>query len=188
MDLDPARPPLDQERGKNRKSCPGSLQTPDQPSQVVQAEYGPDSMPKQLEQPALRPGAAVLAWILPGLGHIAIGQHRRGLMMMFGILFLFVFGVLIGGVDVVDMKRDRLWFLAQGCNGPIAFLVDYLNQTLLKTAAPATQARLTSLGNINATGTLFIALGGLMNFILILDALGGPDRGSDHPGRRSTDP
>ncbi len=144
-------------------------------------------MPEQLEQPALRPGAALLAWILPGLGHIAMGQRRRGLMMMFGILFLFACGILIGGLDVVDMKRDRLWFLAQACNGPLAFLIDFLNQSLLKTADSATQARLTSLGNINATGTLYIALGGLMNFILILDALGGPDRGKEHPGRRSTD-
>ncbi|HBZ97233.1 MAG TPA: hypothetical protein DEO57_05250 [Phycisphaerales bacterium] len=129
----------------------------------------------------------MLAWILPGLGHIAIGQRRRGFMMMFGILFLFAFGILIGGIDVVDMKRDRLWFLAQACNGPLAFLADFLNQSLLKTADPDTQARLTSLGNINATGTLYIALGGLMNFILILDALGGPDRRKEHPGRRSTD-
>ena len=106
---------------------------------------------------------------------------------MFGILFLFAFGILVGGIDVVDMKRDRLWFLAQACNGPIAFLADFLNQTLLKTSEPATQARLTSLGNINAIGTLFVALGGLMNFILILDALGGPDRKEASFGRRSTD-
>ncbi len=144
-------------------------------------------MAEQLQQPALRPGAAALAWILPGLGHIAIGQRRRGLLMMFGILFLFATGILIGGFDVVDMKRDRLWFIAQACNGPVAFIADWINQTFLKTGDADMQARLTSLGNINATGTLYIALGGLMNFILILDALGGPDRSEEHPGRRSTD-
>ena len=66
--------------------------------------------------------------------------------MMFGILFLFVCGILIGGIDVVDMKRDRLWFIAQACNGPIAFIVDWLNQTLLKTGDADTQARLPASG------------------------------------------
>lgn len=106
---------------------------------------------------------------------------------MFGVLFLFVFGLLIGGVDVVDMRRDRLWFLAQACNGPIAFLADFLNQAFLKETDGSTQARLTSLGNINAAGTLYIALGGLMNLVVILDALGGPNRPLDHPGRRQND-
>jgi len=135
----------------------------------------------------LRPGAALLAWILPGLGHIAIGQRRRGWLMMIGILFLFFSGILIGGIDVVDMKQDRLWFIAQACNGPIAFIADFLNQSLLKTADATTQARLTSLGNINSTGTLYIALGGLLNIVLILDALGGPDRSKEHPARRGSD-
>jgi len=138
-------------------------------------------------QSSLRPGAAVLAWILPGLGHVAIGQTRRGFLMMFGILFLFFGGLFIGGIDVVDMKQDRLWFIAQACNGPVAFIADYFNQSMLKTADLATQARMTSLGNINSTGTLYIALGGLMNLILILDAFGGPDRGSEHRRRRESD-
>ena len=80
--------------------------------------------PHDRKEATLRPGAALLAWILPGLGHIAIGQKRRGFLMMSGVLFLFFAGLLIGGVDVVDMKRDRLWFLAQACNGPIAFIAD----------------------------------------------------------------
>jgi hypothetical protein len=145
-------------------------------------------MPESKRQHApLRPGAALLAWILPGLGHIAIGQRRRGWLMMIGILFLFFSGILIGGIDVVDMKQDRLWFIAQACNGPIAFIADFLNQSLLKTADATTQAHLTSLGNINSTGTLYIALGGLMNLVLILDALGGPDRSTEHPARRDSD-
>ena len=143
--------------------------------------------PHDRKEATLRPGAALLAWILPGLGHIAIGQKRRGFLMMSGVLFLFFAGLLIGGVDVVDMKRDRLWFLAQACNGPIAFIADFLNQSMLKTADATTQARLTSLGNINSTGTLYIALGGLMNLVLILDALGGPIRSADHPTRRESD-
>ncbi len=134
-----------------------------------------------------RPLAALLAWLLPGLGHMYLGQRFRGRMILLGTLFLVTFGVLIGGVDVVDMQRDRLWFIAQAGTGPIAFLLDLLNQALLKTASPGTQAQFTSLGNLNSTGTLYIALAGLMNVVVIIDALAGPERAHDTPGRRSTD-
>lgn len=135
-----------------------------------------------------RPLAALLAWLLPGLGHMYLGQRYRGRMILLGTFFLVAFGVLIGGVDVVDMQRDRLWFIAQAGTGPIAFLLDILNQALLKTADSGTQAQFTSLGNLNSTGTLYIALAGLMNVVVVIDALAGPDRLHDTPGRRRTDP
>ena len=148
---------------------------------------GPDLMAEQLQQPALRPGAAALAWILPGLGHIAIGQRRRGLLMMFGILFLFATGILIGGFDVVDMKRDRLWFIAQAFNGPIAFIADFLNQALVQKKPEELRLSMIGLGHVNALATLFIALGGLLNLVVMLDAL-YPQERHDQPNRRSDDP
>ncbi len=106
---------------------------------------------------------------------------------MLGAFMLIVLGLLLGGIDVVDMQRDRYWFIAQAGNGPVAFLLDYLNQSMLKTASPDTQARLTSLGHLNAIGTLYIALAGLMNIVVMLDAFAGPDRDDDGPTRRRTD-
>ena len=106
---------------------------------------------------------------------------------MLGAFILIGLGLLLGGIDVVDMQQDRYWFVAQAGNGPVAFLLDYVNQSMLKTAAPATQAKLTSLGHLNAIGTLYIALAGLMNIVVMLDAFAGPDRHDDGPTRRSTD-
>jgi hypothetical protein len=137
--------------------------------------------------------AAILAWVWPGLGHISSGRRRRGMLIMFGVLFLFLAGTLIGGIDVVDRKRDRLWFLAQSLCGPIAFATDFANQRFL--ARPPEQwresrewvrgyerggeamrreLRSTSLGRVNEIGTLYLALAGLMNLVVILDALQGP--------------
>lgn len=103
---------------------------------------------------------------------------------MFGVLFLFVGGLLIGGFDVVDRKDDRLWFLAQVLCGPIAIAADLANQTLLKPLPdnwvdlyeqgdPDVVRRLRhkSLGHVNEMGTLYCALAGLMNLVVILDAL-----------------
>ncbi len=137
---------------------------------------------------SLQPVAAVLAWVCPGLGHISLGQRKRGLLIMFGVLFLFLGGVLIGGLDVVDRKKDRLWFVAQSLCGPIAFGVDLVNQYVksphrfdrdgTKGLSQAEQEqhvqaqhRITSLVHVNEIGTLFAALAGLMNLAVILDVL-----------------
>jgi len=125
------------------------------------------------------PLCAFWAWVLPGLGHMVRGEKRRGAYIMFGVLFMYLTGVLVGGVDSVDRKEDRLWFIAQACCGPIAFVTDYANQSLLKTGKvgsilatqPAPINEKKSLGRANEYGTLFSSLAGLMNLVVILDVL-----------------
>jgi len=130
------------------------------------------------------PTAAILAWLWPGLGHVRLGERRRGFLVMFGVLFLFGSGLLIGGVDSVDRRDDRLWFLAQLLCGPIALGVDLANQSIVKTLPSNWQQRYQQgdqdvrdrirrkgLGHVNEMGTLFCALAGLMNLVAILDAL-----------------
>ncbi|MCZ6811840.1 MAG: hypothetical protein O7D97_07530, partial [Planctomycetota bacterium] len=148
------------------------------------------------------PSNAILAWVWPGLGHISLGQRKRGLLVMFGVLFLFLGGVLIGGIDVVDRKEDRLWFWAQAVCGPIALAVDFTNQTFLKTRPPdgaersderdsraIAQLGRKGLGRVNEMGTLFCALAGLMNLVVILDALHHPTgRVADRRQRGRTEP
>ena len=103
---------------------------------------------------------------------------------MFGVLFLFGTGLLIGGIDSVDRRDDRLWFMAQVLCGPIAIAADLANQSIVKTL-PLNWQRLyeqgdqdirnrlrrKGLGHVNEMGTLFSALAGLMNLVAILDAL-----------------
>ena len=162
----------------------------------------------------LNPGAAVLAWLWPGLGHIARGERQRGFLIMFGILLLFVTGLLVGGLDAVDRRNDRLWFLAQSVCGPIAIGADLANQAIVqqlpadwRELSPSLQNATTGsrvindlewsphkdeelrrryeegdpvligglqrigVGRVNEIGTLYIALAGLMNLVVILDAL-----------------
>ncbi|MBC8310353.1 MAG: hypothetical protein H8E83_07565 [Planctomycetes bacterium] len=115
--------------------------------------------------------AFVLGWLFPGLGHIALGQKRRGFLVMFGILFLVFFGVLVGGIDAVDHKHDGLWFIAQVWCGPVVIAIDLLNQKLIVPLPVSQRATLVGLSHANEIGTLFIAMAGLMNFVVLLDAL-----------------
>jgi len=139
--------------------------------------------------PQFTPLAAVLAWLLPGAGHLYLGERRRGWLIMGGVLSLFLGGVLIGGVDSVDSRQDRLWFCAQVLCGPIAVVTDIVNQTALGPLPPDWLARYEAgdadvrrrlrrkgLGHVNEMGTLYSALAGLMNLVAILDALHPPHK------------
>lgn len=87
-------------------------------------------------QTALQPFAAILAFIFPGAGHLFLGYHQRATAIAAGVLGLFLGGMLIGGVDVVDRKEDFIWFLGEAFVGPVAFGVDAYHQTFLKAYDP----------------------------------------------------
>jgi hypothetical protein len=132
------------------------------------------------------PQAAVLAWLWPGLGHISLGHNRRGRLIMLGVLFLFASGVLIGGADSVDRREDHLWFLAQAVCGPVAVGVDFVNQAYVKKLPDERRFQAIGINKPNEMGTLFSALAGLMNLIVILDAMFPLPRGSELIERRKS--
>lgn len=144
-------------------------------------------------QPQFTPLAAILAWVWPGLGHISRGERRRGMLVMAGVLFLFLGGVLIGGVDSIDRREDELWFLAQALCGPIALVVDAVGERVVGSheggvradaaAEPEPWMLRKGLGRVNEMGTLYSALAGLMNLVAILDVLYVSSRRSHAPGR-----
>ena len=61
--------------------------------------------------------AAILAWLVPGLGHIYIGRRVRGIIILVTIAATFWTGVAFGGVMTVDYQNQRWWFTAQMCTG-----------------------------------------------------------------------
>ena len=136
-------------------------------------------------------GAAALGWVFPGLGHVVLGQVRRGVLAGTGVLILFFGGLLVGGIDAVDRKEDHLWFVGQAGAGPITFAASFANESMLKSGRhgellpaptpygmpidPANPRPMVStakgLAHTNEFGTFFTFLAGLMNFVVILDAL-----------------
>jgi TM2 domain-containing membrane protein YozV len=98
----------------------------------------PQDTPENAVHPEeeLQPVAGLLAVLLPGLGHIYLGETRRGLLIAAGVLGLFFGGMLIGGIDVIDRQEDTIWFAGQALVGPIAFGIDYYHQNHLKVIGP----------------------------------------------------
>lgn len=128
------------------------------------------------------------------------GQTRRGVYIAIGVLGLFLGGLLIGGLTVVDRKsprlETRLSFYGQMFVGPVAIGADFVHQARFKgwdaqsrtrrEALPGETIRngnievategqrppmRRSLGKMNEIGVLYALVAGMINFIAILDAL-----------------
>ncbi len=72
---------------------------------------------KKKTSPPIAALALVLAWIVPGLGHIYLGRHLRGVIIFLAIGATFWTAVGLGGVMTVDYQNQRWWFAAEMLTG-----------------------------------------------------------------------
>ncbi|MCL2639895.1 MAG: hypothetical protein FWD53_03525 [Phycisphaerales bacterium] len=57
--------------------------------------------------------ALVLAWLVPGLGHLVLGEKARGLIFAATIHGLFAAGMLIAGVRAINPPEQQIWTYTQ---------------------------------------------------------------------------
>ncbi|MCX5661870.1 MAG: hypothetical protein NTW19_19505 [Planctomycetota bacterium] len=141
---------------------------------------------------AWRFDAALATWFMPGVGHMFLGESRRGAILGLTILILWIAGFLIGGVSVFDRTDHPLMFVCQVFFAPSA-VADQALQRILKTGPgdplpsghPAYEP---SFGRVNEQGVLYTALAGMLNLLAILDVIHRDPhrRRSDNPNVGTT--
>jgi hypothetical protein len=143
-------------------------------------------MTRDLPSPPL---VALAGWLLPGSGYWLIGQRTRGTVIGITIITLFVLGIFIAGIRVVeapDMSASgtmtsrilqRPWFPVQALAGPMGLASAYL----AKVAATSVQYHdIQSKSRIAEIGTLYTAIAGMLNLLSIMDCA---YRASNHGNR-----
>jgi hypothetical protein len=128
----------------------------------------------------LCPLEAAAGWLVPGLGHILLGQRVRGLILMVSILGLWLGGLVIGGITCVNSRDHTAWFAGQALVGP-TIAVDFWRAAVTGgSIAPVPRqnpAYEPSYGRTNEQGILYTALAGLLNLLAIIDVVYcDPDR------------
>ena len=141
-------------------------------------------MSNEANIPVLRaPIAGLLAWAVPGLGHIYLGERGRGVVLLITITITFWSGVAIGGVvNTVDPVGRRLWFTAQICNGGHTLAALMIRRAVVP--PPQEDSVPAVVGHWVAAdiGVHYTGVAGLLNLLVILDALARA--GGDHAGWR----
>jgi hypothetical protein len=137
--------------------------------------------------------AAILGWLVPGLGHIYQGRTRKGLLFMISILSTFFYGLFLSDGRAVYASwvegDKRLPYLCQVCVGLPAlpaivqtYLVRNGKDPLLGgvMAPPVDMDQLNqwykTLHRYFELGTVYTMIAGLLNVLAVYDAWGGPVR------------
>jgi hypothetical protein len=163
--------------------------------------------PLKLKDPIF---AAVLAWLLPGVGHLYQGRTAKGLLFMVCILGTYFFGLSLGDGHVVyaswRTNDVRLPYLCQVGVGLPALPALVQAQRVSAGKAPLFDGRMApphlpdSRNNFDELaqwhkeynrdfelGTVYTMIAGLLNILAIYDALDGPAFGEDEEKKKSDD-
>jgi hypothetical protein len=153
------------------------------------------------------PVVALAGWLAPGAGYWLIGQRGRALTCGVTIIAMFLLGILISGIRVVQapdltgpgnpVQRilTRPWFIGQALCGPMGIGAAYVSDQLSRSQ---TYGKVEAKARLAEIGTLYTAVAGMLNLLTIIDAAhraadqqagydsGGGDGGGSGPqGARS---
>lgn len=142
-----------------------------------------------------------LGWLVPGAGHLLIGQRARGLVFMVTIHGLFAMGLLIAGIKAMNPADQPIWKYTQLVAGWPTLIAnrlaavqvnaeqqqmdDYgraaaenpaLNPDTYFKANP--EVRPTYFPKVQDVGTVYCGIAGMLNLLVLFDllirVLGGP--------------
>lgn len=127
--------------------------------------------------------AGVLTWLVPGAGHLFIGERARGLIIMITIAVTFWGGVAVGGVKkTVDPKDRTLWFLGQICAGGHSLAAFGLGK-LVEPRDGERKADLEAYGRSEEVAVVYTAICGMLNILVIFDVLVRAEKVATEGGR-----
>ena len=107
------------------------------------------------------PVLVLLAWIVPGFGHLLLGRRLRAAVFFAVISVGFVIGLALDGELILPHAGDPLSFLAAIAgvgNGLLFFVARALNLGQGTVTAPGYEF-----------GNTFLLTAGMMNLLLLLD-------------------
>jgi hypothetical protein len=120
--------------------------------------------------PTLTPWVVLTGWLLPGSGYWLLGERARGAIVCLVVLAVFLMGMLIGGVRVIDAPDDfypasllaKPWFIGQILTGPISVVAAL--------AANHVDTLRVAHGRSWELGTLYTAIAGMLNLLALIDS------------------
>ena len=122
-------------------------------------------MARPLYNPVFAMLIGALSWGLPGLGHIVIKQYTRGIIIMLCVCGLFIAGLYIGSIGVIDPVGASLWYGGQTLTSPaVMLLADY---TKPKNGIWPYQ----SYGRPFEIGQIYTSIAGALNLLCIINAM-----------------
>ncbi len=107
------------------------------------------------------PVLMVLAWLVPGLGHMLLGRRSRAAVFFVVVVIAFLLGITLDGELILPHAGDPLSYLAAIAsvgNGVLFFVARAVGLGQGVVTSPAFEF-----------GNTFLLTAGMMNLLLVLD-------------------
>jgi hypothetical protein len=115
------------------------------------------------------PLAGALGWLVPGAGHLLIGERARALIFFVALELTFWVGVAVSGFSIFDHAQNRWWFLAHLLNG-VNGLGGWAAQAHWSSQIAIAYGKSWDVGNI------YCGVAGLLNLLVAIDAMARAER------------
>ena len=103
----------------------------------------------------------LLAWLIPGAGHLIIKEHKRALIIFITIILTFCIGLYVGSIGVINPVGAKPWYVAQIMNSPVVAALGYKVKT----------GDYYVYGRPNEVGQIYTSIAGLLNLLCIVNAV-----------------
>ncbi|HWB55198.1 MAG TPA: DUF6677 family protein [Tepidisphaeraceae bacterium] len=134
-----------------------------------------------------------VSWLFPGAGYWLMGQRGRAAVVGTSILILFLGGVLLAGIRVIDVPGyndhgekamvdhtqdwmltshpfaaifDKPWYVGQILAGPVTLICSKISIDAAQGENPYPKVK----ARIGEIGTLYTAIAGMLNLLAMIDA------------------
>lgn len=101
------------------------------------------------------------AWLVPGGGHFALNEKKRGTIICVTVVLTFLLGLYIGSFGVIDPIGAKPWYAAQLMISPVVFFLGRLGTT---GAYPV-------YGRPGEIGQIYTSIAGLLNLLCLVNAV-----------------
>lgn len=110
------------------------------------------------------------AWIIPGAGHFLLRERKRAVIIFVTITALFLGGLYIGSIGVVNHVTSKPWFMAQVLYSPAVGILSQKVQAG-KLDSEGHRQEYTSFGRPCDIGQIYTGIAGLLNLLCVFSAV-----------------
>ncbi|MFZ2148387.1 MAG: DUF6677 family protein [Sedimentisphaerales bacterium] len=103
----------------------------------------------------------LLAWLVPGAGHLLLKERKRALIIFATIVFTFCVGLYVGSIGIINPVGAKPWYVAQIMNSPMVAVLGHL----------ATTTDYSVFGRPSEIGQIYTSIAGLLNLLCIVNAI-----------------
>ncbi len=103
----------------------------------------------------------LLAWLIPGAGHLMIKENKRAIIISVTIILTFCAGLYVGSIGIINPVGAKPWYVAQLMNAPIVAALGHV----------ATTGNYPVFGRPNEIGQIYTSIAGLLNLLCIVNAV-----------------